>query len=179
MELAVYQYIRESDRAADELPMKALWCEGSPEPGETVSMGLGEHWEVVKVYTYRPIAIGQPVRAVHMIQIGREDLLVPPEDQWIACQMHQSTPEQTFSLLVEDVGGEILEMSFNFTEDTPIIDTRLCHYELVGEGTRMRAVPRNWWVDHFDTYLSSAPTPYRSVYLGYCTTALDRIRTEA
>ncbi|MBD2259351.1 hypothetical protein [Pseudanabaena sp. FACHB-2040] len=41
MELAVYQYIQESDRAADELPMKALWCEGLPEPSETVSMGLG------------------------------------------------------------------------------------------------------------------------------------------
>ncbi len=146
------------------------WLEQAPEPGDLVSMGAEQNWQVVKTQAYSPAGLGQPVEQVCFAWVNREGLPTPPEPEWYG---NSHGVETTFHVKLAGIGEPELEVFIDYEAATPQVGERLTVSQDTGIAssdfsTLATSEPTDWVIDRFDTYLPGASAPYAAVHLAWC-----------
>lgn len=156
MNLLLYACCQAFDRQHPaEQSVLVEWTEQPPAIGDVVSMGRQKHWAIVEVAAYKPITLGQAVRAVYLAFVQREDLPLTPKADW---SFH---PQKTIHVHLTAIDEPELQLGFNVLGDPPQIGECLLSHEAT--------TPKVAWViDRYDTYLPEAHASYSAIYLAWC-----------
>lgn len=163
MYLLIYACCKESDRQhAHEQSMRIEWAEQPPAIDDLVSMGKQKRWHIVELTTYKPVMLGQDVRAIYLAQVQREDLPLAPRSEWSFCH-----PQENVHVHLTAVGESALQLGFNTIGEPPCMGARL----VLDPSTSLNAMPSEWVIDRYDTYLPENSASYHAIYLAWCLVA--------
>jgi hypothetical protein len=148
-----------------ERSVQVEWSDRRPIVGDLVSMGKSERWQVVEVACFEPADLSQDVKAVFLVQVHIQGLVIPPREQWMCNLFKDAHPDESIHLnLVDDA----IEIGFNMDGQSPDIGSHLLNYEQICETTAMRSIERPWIVDRIALYLPNGTAPYSKVHLCHC-----------
>lgn len=163
MYLLIYACCKESDRQhTHEQSVRMEWAEQPPAIADLVSMGKQKRWNIVELTAYKPVMLGQEVRAVYLAQVQREDLPLAPKSEWSFFHPHEN-----MHIHLTAVGEPALQLGFNVLGEPPQMGTRL----VFDQATPLVVPPQKWVLDRYDTYLPESAASYHAIYLAWCLVA--------
>jgi hypothetical protein len=183
MKTAIHIYqccLEELVQVPKEISAHAVWCVGQnpseavcpPVPGELVSMGKEQRWQVVEVLPFQAPDSAQNLLEVYLVQVHLKGLAVPPRKQWACNYAKEDYPNESIFL---NVTGDGLQLGFDMRGLAPSRGERLMSYESTEHPTLMRPIPRPWIVDRVDAYLPTSQSPYTRIDLAWCVAAEEAI----
>lgn len=160
MYLLIYACCKESDRQhTHEQSVRMEWAEQPPAIDDLVSMGKQKRWHIVELTAYKPVMLGQDVRAVYLAQVQREDLPLAPKSEWSFFQ-----PRENIHIHLTEVGESALQLGFNTMGEPPRMGARLTLDPSIAPDT----MANRWVIDRYDTYLPESAMSYHAIYLAWC-----------
>lgn len=155
------------DRGEDSVQVQ--WSETPPQLDQLVAMGgLEKRWKVVDLIAYHPVGLDRAVEQVYLAIVSREDLALPPQEQWY-CHSH---PPEAMHVFLSELYRPELSLIWDCQNAPPNVGEMLLEGEDTGIPSSdcsnwVKPSPATWVVDRFDTCLPDGKAPY-AMYLCWC-----------
>ncbi len=164
MYLLIYACCKESDRQhPDERSVRVEWSEQPPALCDIVSMGKQKCWTIVEIAAYRPVVLGQEVRAVYLAYVQRDGLPLAPKTEWSFFH-----PQENIHIHLTGIGEPALQLGVNVLGDPPRFGERVTQEAPILPSEPARSEVRTWVIDRYDTYLPEDQPTYSAIYLVWC-----------